>query len=85
MTALNTALSEDSIDDILYFARTNDVPELQSCLAELASQTKLSTQDILLAARDTYSKNTALHYAAGNGHLGKAATSHLEPGLAMNS
>jgi hypothetical protein len=62
-------LPPDTIDDILYFARANDVQDLSSTLSDLHTQTQQSIIDIISAARDEYSKNTAVHYAAGNGHL----------------
>lgn len=65
-------LDEDAVDEILYLARTNEATELASFLAELASQTKRSTADLAAAAVDAYSKNSALHYAAANGHIGIA-------------
>jgi uncharacterized protein len=66
----SAALDEDTVDDILYFARTNEVADLDACLGQLSAQTNRSRADLVGAARDPYSKNTALHYAAGNGHLG---------------
>ncbi|KAI9662576.1 MAG: hypothetical protein M1821_008743 [Bathelium mastoideum] len=60
-------LSEEDIDDILYFARTNDLSELRTILTSLAGQTGHSQVDTLLAARDPDSDNTVAHYAAANG------------------
>ncbi|KAF2202616.1 ankyrin [Delitschia confertaspora ATCC 74209] len=62
-------LSEDAIDDILYLSRANEVSELFSYLSDLSQQTGLSNADLVAAAKDPYSQNTALHYAAANGHL----------------
>ncbi|KAL9064611.1 MAG: hypothetical protein Q9157_007770 [Trypethelium eluteriae] len=61
------SLSEDDIDDLLYFARTNDTSELSTLLTSLSSQHACSQSDILLAARDPESGNTVAHYAAANG------------------
>ncbi|KAL9089663.1 MAG: hypothetical protein Q9165_005695 [Trypethelium subeluteriae] len=61
------SLSEDDIDDLLYFARTNDTPELSTLLTSLSSQHACSQSDTLLAARDPGSGNTVAHYAAANG------------------
>ncbi|KAF2462768.1 ankyrin [Lindgomyces ingoldianus] len=63
------ALDEDSIDDILYLARVNETSELDSFLAELSTKTKQPKAEIAAAALDLYSKNSALHYAAANGHI----------------
>lgn len=63
-------LDEDTIDDILYLARTNEASELASYLADLATQTSLSQIELLTGAIDPSSKNSALHYAVANGHNG---------------
>jgi glutamate mutase epsilon subunit len=69
------ALDEDSIDEILYLARANEVTELDSFLSQVSAQTKQTKADILSAAVDQYSKNSALHYAAANGHSGMKSSS----------
>ncbi|KAM7211637.1 Ankyrin repeat-containing domain protein [Rhypophila decipiens] len=61
-------LTEDEIDDLLYFARTGDQEELASTLTALAEREKVSTAEILSSARDD-KKSTCLHMATGNGHL----------------
>lgn len=63
-------LSEDEIDDILYLARTNERDELAELLKALAAQHSCAQSDILSAAIDPESGNTALHYAGANGHVG---------------
>jgi hypothetical protein len=65
-----TSLEEDAVDEILYLARTNEAAELASYLSELSTQTKHSNSELVAAAVDPYSKNSALHYAAANGHNG---------------
>ncbi|KAF1954157.1 ankyrin [Byssothecium circinans] len=67
MAPLN--LDEDSIDEILYLSRANEAAELSTYLSDLATSTKRSSTEILAGAVDPYTKNTALHYAAANGHL----------------
>ncbi|KAF2672553.1 ankyrin [Microthyrium microscopicum] len=62
-------LTEDESDDILYFARANELADLQSTLESLATTHSLSASAICSAAIDASSQNTPLHYAAGNGHL----------------
>ncbi|KAF2685312.1 ankyrin [Lentithecium fluviatile CBS 122367] len=62
------ALDEDSIDEILYLARANEVSELSAFLSDLSAQTKHPQAELVAAAVDPYTKNTALHYAAANGH-----------------
>jgi hypothetical protein len=61
-------LDEDAIDEVLYLARANEAAELDSYVSELSTQTKRSKAELFTAAIDPYSKNTALHYAAANGH-----------------
>ncbi|KND93454.1 Ankyrin repeat-containing protein P16F5.05c [Tolypocladium ophioglossoides CBS 100239] len=62
-------LTEDEIDDLIYFARAGEDADLNETLAALAEREKAPPAQILLAARDG-AKSTTLHMAAGNGHLG---------------
>jgi hypothetical protein len=62
-------LSEDEIDDLIYFARVGENDDLNETLAALAEREKVSHAEILVAAKDE-GKSTALHMATGNGHLG---------------
>lgn len=64
------SMDEDTIDEILYLARANEVDELSSYLSDVSIQAKQSKAELVAAAADPYSKNTALHYAAANGHVG---------------
>ncbi|PHH65652.1 hypothetical protein CDD81_1738 [Ophiocordyceps australis] len=61
-------LSEDEIDDVIYFARAGDESELAESLQALAMREEVSRAEILQAAQDE-AKSTALHMATGNGHL----------------
>ncbi|KAG9193260.1 hypothetical protein G6011_03295 [Alternaria panax] len=61
-------LDEDAIDEVLYLARANEAAELDAYISELSTQTKRSKAELFTAAIDPYSKNSALHYAAANGH-----------------
>lgn len=66
-------LSEESADDILYFARSGETDDLVSTLKLIIADpaTPFSSEaEVLLAARDEYSGNNAVHMAAGNGHFG---------------
>lgn len=65
-----TTVEEDAIDEILYLSRVNEVTELAAYISQLSQQTKHSKPDLVAAAVDPYSKNSALHYAAANGHIG---------------
>ncbi|KAG6019251.1 hypothetical protein E4U19_003224 [Claviceps sp. Clav32 group G5] len=61
-------LSEEDIDDVLYFSRVGENDDLSECLAALAEREKVSQAEILLEAKNE-GKSTALHMATGNGHL----------------
>lgn len=62
-------LSEDEIDDLIYFARAGELADLNETLSSLASREGVSPAEILTAAKDE-GKSTCLHMATGNGHLG---------------
>ncbi|CAK7267393.1 ankyrin repeat-containing protein [Sporothrix epigloea] len=63
-------LTEDEVDDLIYFARANEADELSSTLAELVAKAGVdaTTPLQILAAAVDDGKNTPLHMAAGNGH-----------------
>ena len=63
-------LQEDVIDDLLYFARTADISELQATINQASDELNSSPCDILVAAKDGDTGNTAMHMAAANGHTG---------------
>ena len=62
-------LSEDEIDDLLYFARTGEKEEFTQTVTSLSFREEVDAAAILGAAKDE-AKSTPLHMAAGNGHLG---------------
>lgn len=62
-------LSEDEIDDLIYFARAGEASDLTETLTALSAREGVSPAEILLAARDS-GKSTCLHMATGNGNLG---------------
>ncbi|ROW09272.1 hypothetical protein VPNG_05795 [Cytospora leucostoma] len=61
-------LSEDEIDDLIYFARAGEVSDLNETLKALSSREGVPTSEILVAAKDE-GKSTCLHMATGNGNL----------------
>jgi hypothetical protein len=63
-------LSEDEIDDLIYFSRAGEKDDLVTFLTSLAEREKVSPAEILIAAKDE-GKSTCLHMATGNGHLGE--------------
>lgn len=72
------SLTEDEIENVLYAARVNEPAELKQYLAEVQQRQGggQSTFQILNAAADAESGNTALHYAAANGHTGETLSAH---------
>ena len=68
-------LSEDEIDDLIYFARTGENDDLMETVTALADREKVTPAEIVLAAKDESNKSTTLHMATGNGHLGMACSS----------
>jgi len=65
-----TNLSEDEIDDLLYFARTGDKEEFNTANEELCKRENITLVELLEAARDEQSGNGVLHMAAANGFEG---------------
>jgi hypothetical protein len=72
-SATVTSLSEDEVDDLLYFARVGDLQELLSSLEAFAKSTNTTQASIVSAAVDEQSGNGILHMASANGHIGKPA------------
>jgi len=68
-------VSEEEVDDLLYLARAGEKDELAEFLSSLSTRENVSTAEILTAAKDE-GKNTCLHMAAGNGHLGISPLLH---------
>src|SRR4051812_24379857 len=63
-------LTEDEIDDLLYFARTGEKEEFDTLREELCKREGCSIVELLETARDTESGNAILHMCAANGHSG---------------
>jgi hypothetical protein len=66
-------LSDDEIDDLIYFSRAGEKDDLVTLLTSLAEREKVSSAEILIAAQDE-GRSTCLHMATGNGHLGKRSS-----------
>lgn len=73
---MSATLSEDEIDDLLYFARTGDKQEFDVLKDELCRREKVDVVGLLEVAKDEGSGNGVLHMAAANGHAGEFL--HLE-------
>ncbi|KAH8803200.1 ankyrin repeat-containing domain protein [Xylogone sp. PMI_703] len=66
-------LSEDEIDDLLYYARTGDLEEFATLRDELCKRENIgpgALAELLRVAKDENSGNGVLHMAAANGHEG---------------
>ncbi|TVY81340.1 Ankyrin repeat-containing protein [Lachnellula suecica] len=61
-------LSEDEIDDLLYFARTGDKEKFNTLNKELCAREKINVVELLEVAQDAESGNGVLHMAAANGY-----------------
>ncbi len=70
-------LTEEEIEDLLYFARTGDKAEFNELKDELCKRENVSDVELLEAARDEESGNGVLHMAAANGHSGILSRSSL--------
>jgi hypothetical protein len=64
-------LSEDEIDDLLYFARVGEKHDFEALANELGHRERCTFAKILESARDETSGNGVLHMAAANGHDSK--------------
>jgi len=62
-------LNEDEVDDLLYFARHNEIHDLKECAMELSKKYGVSQSTIFQSTLDPHSGNTVLHLASANGHL----------------
>ena len=68
------SLSEEEIDDLLYFARTNSLSDLQESLSSLSTTTSAPSpswqpSQLLFHAVDPSTGNSALHMVSANGHV----------------
>lgn len=63
-------LSEDDVDDLLYYSRIGETEELNNLLSTLEQRLSTKACAIIEAAQDEYSHNNVIHMAAGNGHTG---------------
>lgn len=73
-------LTEDEIDDIIYFSRAGEKDDLIDIVKSLAERETADPAEIVAAAQDS-GKSTSLHMATGNGHLGMSTSLVLLRGL----
>jgi hypothetical protein len=73
-------LSEDEIDDLLYFARAGELVDLKEILEGLAKGNEI---EVLERAVEVESGNSVVHMAAANGHVGEILSFPLNFGDAF--
>ncbi|KAH0563192.1 hypothetical protein GP486_002238 [Trichoglossum hirsutum] len=61
-------LTEDDIDDLVYFARAGEFMDLKEAMEGAAKSANCSQLEVLISAIDPTSRNGMLHMAAANGH-----------------
>ena len=65
-------LTIDEIEEILYLARIDEKIELETYISDLSHTHHCEPASVLYVAVEETSRNTVLHYAAANGHVGKS-------------
>lgn len=79
-------LSEDQVDDLIYFARSGQVEEFQASLVTIAESSGSSPLNTIAVTFDQESGNSPLHMASANGHIGSRSTpSSPPPGAPLGS
>lgn len=66
-----TSLTDEEIDDLLYFARTGQLEDFRTCIEALAKTSNTSHYEVVSAAVEQQSGNSPLHMASANGHASK--------------
>ena len=69
-TATHPDLDPDTIDDLLFLARTGETSELTDTLSHLANSHTTTPSTLLPSCIDPDSGNSTLHMASANGHTG---------------
>ena len=69
-TLVARPVNEDEIDDLLYFARTNDAEALDLKLSRIAEANGISERDVISTTIQPNSSSSILHMAAGKGNTG---------------
>ena len=67
---VDSPLSEDQVDDLVYFARNGQLEEFQTSLTAFAESSSFTPLNIIAVAFDQESGNSPLHMASANGHIG---------------
>lgn len=70
VSATRPTVSEEEIDDLLYFARAGETTDFTSFLDELCARENCSKADLLAVVKDETTGNGPLHMGSANGHVG---------------
>ncbi|MCJ1271808.1 hypothetical protein MMC22_011713 [Lobaria immixta] len=62
------SLTEDEIDDLLYYARNGQLDDFRASIEAFARTSNTSHYEVVRAAVDHQSGNSSLHMASANGH-----------------
>ncbi|MCJ1463685.1 hypothetical protein MMC07_002293 [Pseudocyphellaria aurata] len=63
-----TTLTDDQIDDLLYFARTGQLDDFRDSIEAFARNSNISHYEVVCAAVEQQSSNSSFHMASANGH-----------------
>lgn len=66
-----TSLTDDEIDDLIYFARAGQLEDFRACIEAFARTSNISHYEVVRAAVEEQSGNSPLHMASANGHASK--------------
>jgi uncharacterized protein len=70
-SAVRISLTEEELDDILFYSRNGQLEEFVKFIEELAKAADCTPKEIIAASVEEQSGNMPLHMAAANDHLGK--------------
>lgn len=62
-------IDPSTLDDLIYFSRTGDLPSLTETITSLSTARSTTPLQILLSALDPSTQNTLLHYPSANGSI----------------
>jgi hypothetical protein len=63
-------LSEDEVDDLLYFARVGETSDFEEAVQNIRTRENCALEALLETTKDEHSGNGILHMIAANGHAG---------------
>lgn len=83
-STVKISLTEEEIDDILFYSRTGQLEEFLKCIKELSSAADCTPQEIIASSVEEQSENMPLHMAAANDQLGKSLWMAVKSGFFLN-